>query len=186
MTIPLFYGIFFKKTPPWAAWTTMAAGMIPSIALRIILSNAERQANFFNALLSPAVAFSKQEISDLNIGFTSGVLFIICTLWYFGTMLFYKKENLDYVKQVDEFFEEMDTPIDKEMKDAEDFDNDVRQYVVLGNLCFIYGAFVLLLILIPNEMQARLCIAFCGLTIAGAGLIIRAVGAWRKKKLLVK
>ena len=37
MTIPLFYGIFFKKTPAWAAWSTMAAGMIPSIALRIIL-----------------------------------------------------------------------------------------------------------------------------------------------------
>jgi hypothetical protein len=82
---------------------------------------------------------------------------------------------------VDDFFVEMDTPIDKELKDAEDFDNDARQYTVLGNLCMIYGAFVLSLMLIPNPMQARYCILFCGATIAGAGLIIRTIGAYKRK-----
>jgi SSS family solute:Na+ symporter len=183
MTIPLFYGIFFKKTPPWAAWSTMAAGMVPSIILRIILRDAEHQASFFNAIFSPASPFSAQEIKDLNIGFTTGVLFFICTAWYFGTMLFYRKDKKEYVKQVDDFFTEMNTPIDKELKDAEDFDNDARQYVVLGNLCMIYGAFVLSLLFIPNEMQARLCIVFCGLTIGGAGLIIRAIGAHKRRNL---
>ena len=139
---------------------------------------------FFNAILSPAVPFNSQEISDLNIGFTTAALFIICTAWYFGTMLFYRRDKKEYVKQVDDFFVEMNSPIDKELKDAEDFDNDARQYTVLGNLCMIYGAFVLLLMLIPNEMLARMCIAFCGLTITGAGLIIRTIGTYKKKKIL--
>ncbi len=183
MTIPLFYGIFFKRTPPWAAWSTMAAGMIPSIAMRIILRDTEHARNFFSAIFPTAVAFNDQEISDLNIGFTTAVLFVVCTAWYFGTMLFYKKENKEYVEQVDDFYAEMNTPIDKELKDAEDFDNDTRQYTVLGNLCMIYGAFVLSLLIIPNEMQARFCILFCGSTIAGAGLIIRTIGAYKKRKL---
>ena len=75
----------------------------------------------------------------------------------------------------------MNTPIDKDVKDADDFDNDARQYAVLGNLCMIYGAFVLLLMLIPNPMQARFCIAFCGWIIAGAGLIIRTIGVYKRK-----
>jgi solute:Na+ symporter, SSS family len=112
----------------------------------------------------------------LIIGFTTAVLFSICTACYFATMLFYRKDKKDYVKQVDDFFEEMDTPIDKESTDAEDFDNDARQYTVLGNLCMIYGAFVLALMLIPNPAQARYCILFCGSIIAGAGFIIRTIG----------
>jgi len=181
MTMPLFYGIFFKRTPPWAAWTTMAAGMVPSIALRIILRDAAHQASFFNWLFSPASPFSTQEIKDLNIGFTTGVLFFVCTAWYFATMLFYRKDRKAYVKQVDDFFDEMNTPIDKESTDAEDFDNDARQYTVLGNLCMIYGVFVLALMLIPNPAQARYCIAFCGSVIAGAGLIIRTIGSYKRK-----
>jgi Na+/proline symporter len=180
MTIPLFYGIFFKKTPSWAAWSTMLAGMIPSITMRIILRDAEHQRNFFNSIFSTATAFNKQEISDLNIGFTTAVLFIVCTAWYLGTTLFYRKDKQEYVKQVDDFFEEMDTPIDKELKDADHFDNDARQYIVLGNLCMIYGTFVLSLMLIPNPMLARYCIMFCGLTIAGAGLIIRTIGGYKR------
>jgi Na+/proline symporter len=181
MTIPLFYGIFFKKTPSWAAWSTMAAGMIPSIAMRIVLRDSAHQFSFFSSIIPIAAAFNDQEISDLNIGFTTAVLFFVCTAWYFGTMLFYRKDKQEYVKQVDDFFVEMNSPIDKELKDADDFDNDARQYVVLGNLCMIYGAFVLSLMLIPNPMQARYCILFCGAIIAGAGLIIRTIGAYKRK-----
>ena len=181
MTIPLFYGIFIKRTPSWAAWSTMAAGMIPSVAMRIVLRDLEHQRSFFSSIIPAVTAFNDQEISDINIGFTTAVLFCVCTAWYFGTMLFYRKDKHEYVKQVDDFFVEMNTPIDKDAKDAEDFDNDARQYTVLGNLCMIYGAFVLALMLIPNPMEARYCIAFCGSVIAGAGLIIRTIGAHKRK-----
>ena len=182
MTIPLFYGIFFKKTPSWAAWSTMLVGIIPSITMLILFWEPANAAAMFNREFSPDKPFAGQEIPDMILAVTTGGLFAICTIWYFGTMLFYRKDKQEYVKQVDAFFEEMNTPIDKAVE-SDDFDNDVRQYAVLGNLCLIYGAFVLLLILIPNPMQARLCITFCGCMIAGAGLIIKAIGAYKKRKL---
>ncbi|MFC1766620.1 hypothetical protein ACFL6U_31655, partial [Planctomycetota bacterium] len=36
MAVPLFLGIFIKKTPAWSGWTTMVAGFIPAILLTLI------------------------------------------------------------------------------------------------------------------------------------------------------
>ena len=34
--MPLFLGIFFKKTPPWAGWSTMVAGFVPAAILGLL------------------------------------------------------------------------------------------------------------------------------------------------------
>jgi hypothetical protein len=49
-------------------------------------------------------------------------------------------------------------------------------YVMLGQLCLVYGAFVLLLILIPNGLEGRACFIFCGGIIFVTGLILRQLG----------
>ena len=66
-------------------------------------------------------------------------------------MLFYRKDEQPYVEQVDDFFKDMATPIQPEEQELGDHDNESRQCTVLGNLCLVYGAFILLLVLIPNE-----------------------------------
>jgi Na+/proline symporter len=179
--VPLFLGIFVKKTPSWSGWSTMVVGFMVSILLRILFLQIPPE-KFFNSILSPAVSLTKREAGDLNIATTTAVLFIVTFSWFFLTKLFYKKEDSQYVKQVDDFFEEINTPIDIEKEHGPAYDSDSRQYTVLGILCFAYGVFVLLLMLIPNSLQARLCILFSGGVMAVMGFILSIIGFWFKKK----
>ncbi len=178
-TIPLFFGIFVKKTPAWSAWSTMLIGFVLAIALRIILTN-----DFISSLFSPQTVFTGQELNDLNIAITTGVLFVACTAWYFASMLFYKKGNKTYEAQVDAFFVEMNTPIQMEEEHLNEEENDSRQYIVLGRLCLIYGAFVMLLNLIPNDWQSRIYISICGSLILTVGIVLRAIGIRIRKKMI--
>lgn len=174
ITVPLFFGIFIKRTPAWTGWSTMAAGFSVSLLLRFVLTP-----DFFGRVLKTDTPFSKQELGDLNIAATTAVLFVVCIAWFFFTTLFYKKDKKAYVEQVDAFFEEMSTPIDMAVEHGSTYDSDSRQYGVLGILCLIYGAFILLLLLIPNSSQARMGILFCGGTIFLAGAILQ----WISRKL---
>jgi SSS family solute:Na+ symporter len=168
MTVPLFFGIFIKKTPAWAGWTTMVIGFIFSILLRFVLTIPK----LFDNLLSPESPFNKQELADLNIATTTAVLFFVCTTWFFITMLFYKKTYPQYDKQVNEFFVEMTTPVDTLAEHGSSYESDSRQYRVLGNLCLAYGGFMLLLLFIPNPPTAIYSILFCGLTMGIMGLVL--------------
>ena len=177
-TIPLFFGIFVKKTPSWSAWSTMLIGFILAIVLRIVLTP-----DFISSLFLPLDPFTGQELSDLNIAITTGVLFVVCTVWYFSSMLFYKRETEAYEKQVEKFFVEMDTPINMETEHLKERENDSRQYRVLGKLCLIYGGFVMLLNFIPNKWESRMYISICGILILVTGIILRNIGMKIKEKI---
>jgi len=87
--------------------------------------------------------------------------------------LFYRKDEKPYVDQVDEFFTDMATPVQTHELELGDHDNESRQCTVLGNLCLVYGAFILLLIFIPNELSGRLIIFCCGAIITSIGLLLK-------------
>ncbi len=185
MTVPQFLGMFVRRTPPWAGWSTMVAGFIVSIGLRFALT-----ADLFNALFSPAAPFSPRELGDLNIATTTAALFAVCASWFFATKLFYRRTSGEYERQVDQFFAEMKTPIDRAIERVPENDDD-RQRRVLGDLCLVYGGFVMSLLLIPNSAQARLLILFCGLLLAAPGAVMRVKsrrlknrGAENKESLL--
>ena len=59
----------------------------------------------------------------------------------------------------EDFFEQMKKPVDfaREVGPG----NDAQQYRTLGLMCLIYGAFIFLLVLIPNPPGGRLGMAFC-------------------------
>jgi SSS family solute:Na+ symporter len=154
----------------------MAVGFTFSVLLRFVL-----KPELFNSLFSPSSPFNKQELADLNIAATTAVLFAVCIGWFFMTMLFYKKNNPQYDKQVDDFFVEMKTPVDTEAEHGPSYDSDSRQYRVLGNLCLVYGGFVLLMLLIPNPATAMYSILFCGLTMVITGLLLVLKGRRLKK-----
>jgi solute:Na+ symporter, SSS family len=181
MTLPQFLGMFIRRTPPWAGWSTMMVGFIASISLRFLLT-----ADLFNALFSPAVPFSPRELGDLNIATTTAALFAVCFSWFFATKLFYRQTGGSYEQQVDQFFAEMKTPIDEAMDRGPEDDGDDRQYRALGNLCLIYGGFVLLLLLLPNSAQARQCILFCGLSLAAPGVVMLVKGRRLKRRAAEK
>ncbi len=168
--IPLFFGMFVKRTPAWTGWSTLVVGFLFALLLRVNLTP-----EFMTSLFHPRTPFGEQEFADLKIALTTGVLATVCTGWFFLTMLFYRHEGTDYARQVDEFFVEMSTPVNTVEEHGPSYDNDARQYNVLGLLCLIYGSFVLLLMLVPNEMNERLMILLVGGVIALAGLILKGI-----------
>ncbi len=185
LTVPLFLGIFFKKTPPWAGWSTMVAGFVPAAVLVLLFKvdpvvqwlwrNPEMTTNDVIIMIWRAPDLNTREIDYLKIAITTGVVAVICAGWFFLTMLFYRKDEKPYVDQVDEFFKDMTTPVQADELELGDHDNESRQCAVLGNLCLVYGTFIILLILIPNEPAGRLIIFCCGIIISMIGFILKAL-----------
>ncbi len=185
LAVPLFLGIFFKKTPPWAGWSTMMAGFVPAAILGLLFKvnpvvqwlwqNPEMTTDDVIRMIWQTPDLNAREIGDLKIAITTGVVAVICTGWFFLTMLFYRKDEKPYVDQVEEFFTDIATPVQAHELELGDHDNESRQCTVLGNLCLVYGTFILLLILIPNELTGRLIIFCCGVIITGIGLFLKTL-----------
>lgn len=167
-TVPLFLGMFVRRTPHWAAWSTTVVGLIFSVILRLVLTEP-----FINRVFSPATPFSPRELADLDIAITTGVLLAVCISWFISTMLFLRREDRAHADQVGRFFTDMMTPIDPAVEHGPSHTRDAVQYRVLGSQAIIYGCFVYLLLLIPNSVTARLCILFCATLLAGAGAVMR-------------
>ncbi|MBN1361102.1 MAG: hypothetical protein JW993_10935 [Sedimentisphaerales bacterium] len=194
LAVPLFLGIFFKKTPPWAGWSTMLAGFIPATIIGLLFQvdkmvqwlsgNADMTSGDLVKLLWRKADLNAREIGDLKIAITTGVVAAICCGWFFLTMLFYRKDDKEYTEQVDRFFEDMATPIKTHENELSVYDNDARQYRVLGRLCLVYGAFVSLLVLIPNPFAGRVMIFFCGAVVAGVGLILKCLSKTRRETVM--
>lgn len=174
--LPLTYGMFIKKTPEWTGWSTMVAGFVMSVAARFILTH-----EFMQSIWGQGSPLTARELGDLNIALTTGSIFIVCNVWFFFSMLFYKKTKPEYRERVDEFFTEINTPIDRADEHEPDYEGDKRQYSVLSSLCLAYGGLTLLLLAVPNGMKERLLILCCGGFVVLVGVILRAIG---RKKIL--
>jgi solute:Na+ symporter, SSS family len=189
-TIPLFFGIFVKRTPDWSAWSTMAIGFVAALWLRLG-NRIDRVTETFwgwlglyeptRAWFDTGIPLNAQEAGDTNIALTTAILFLLCTGWYFFTMLFARKDTGEE-QHADAFFREMNTPIDPAEEHVPAYDNDARQYGVLANLCLIYGGFILALLLLPNEKTGYICLLACGGGIMLVGLLLRWIGARVRRK----
>ena len=78
-----------------------------------------------------------------------------------GTRFLAKTSAGKYHEKVDAFFTKMNTPVDYE-KEHGHKGNDTTQFKILGYMCLVYGGFISLLALIPNEWIGRLCFVFVG------------------------
>ena len=185
LAVPLFLGIFFKKTPPWAGWSTMLAGFVPAAILGLLFKvdpfvrwlwqDTNMTTDNVIRMIWQTADLNAREIGDLKIAITTGVVAVICAGWFFVTMLFYRKDEQPYVEQVDDFFEDMATPIQPEEQELGGHDDESRQCAVLSNLCLVYGGFVLLLVLIPNPLAGRLIILCCSSIVAAIGLFLKSL-----------
>ncbi len=171
--IPLFYGIFVKRVPAWSAWSTVLVGMTLGGLVQWKLSS-----DVVAQLLGYDTGLTDLESSNLLIGVTTGVNFGGCTLWFFGTMLFWKYANEPYKQQVEEFFDTMHTPVDVVAENVPGWDVDRMHYQVLGFMCMAYGGLICLLALLPNDLSGRLAFLFCGGIIGGLGVVF----AWISKR----
>lgn len=122
---------------------------------------------------------SEGERSDLLLAVTAPGTAAIGIGCFFGSALFHRRSSREHQSRVERMFAKLRTPV-KAAPDAHLSDKPV--YRLLGRPCTVYGAFVLLLVLIPNGIVGRLCFVFVGGVIGGAGVVLHRI-ARRKARL---
>jgi len=172
MIIPMVWGILYRKTPGWSAWSTVIFSMTVAFCVQQYLEPAT-VANWFGI-----EALNNME--GKHIGFiSSGIITIVAgSCWYLFTGLFYKQTtNKSFRANVDSFFKDINTPIDHVAEHS--VNQDATQYKFMGILCLIYGGIMMLGFVIPNILADRLIFIWCGGTIALIGAILFTV--YKKK-----
>jgi len=165
-SIPLVLGIFVKRVPPWAAWTTVLVGFAVSFVVKNVVDP-----DLFRRVMGMEEGLSSDE-SNFYFYMASVLANVaICGGWFLTTTLFYRRSSPEFKKREGEFFTRMQTPV---LDRAEHEESDRRQRVMLGNLCFLYGGLIMLMTLIPNSWEGRLCFLFCGGVVAATGWRLRA------------
>jgi Na+/proline symporter len=166
LALPLIYGLFYKRTPGWSAWSTaLVAGAASWLLGHYVTPEV------FQQWVGWTKPLSADEATYLKLAVTTlGGTVIVGSAWYFFTSLFYKASPQEYHARVDAFFQNLRTPVDKHGVGGV----QTAVYKLLGALCMVYGGFILLLILIPNRFSGRLAFLFCGGVIFGVGAILFA------------
>ncbi len=181
LTIPVFLGLFYKRTPGWSAWGTALVGFGYS-AWANFSFKARLEAPDFLAQLPvfarevlghPERALTGAERADLLLVVTALGTLLVTSVVFFGSALFFGRPAAAADRERAEgFFTNLQTPL-KPKEDAAVSDEPV--YRMLGVLCMVYGGFILLLMLIPNGLAGRLCFLFVGGVISAAGVVLYRV-----------
>lgn len=175
-SIPLVLGMFVKRVPPWAAWSTVLVGFAVSFTVKNVLDP-----DLFRVAVGLESEMTKAERSSFYFYMASVLsIVVIAGGWYLLTTLFYQTSSAASQERDAAFFERMNTPL----IDPEDTDEtaaldqrDAQQRALLGKLCLVYGGCIMLMALIPNPLEGRLCFLFCGGVVAVTGACLRAGAA---------
>ncbi len=189
MAIPLFFGIFIKRTPPWAGWSSMVLGIVTGLLMQPATIGGWQWKGLVNGdliqrMFSVTPAFNGTETNDLRVALTTFVVFAVTFGWFMLSIPFAAKSSEKYKAQVDAFFERMDTPIDPVAEGVTGWSEDRKHYHIMGVLCMLYGGFIVALMFLPNPMWGRLCFLFCGGVIAALGLVLYGISR-RKVELVI-
>ncbi|XHR27578.1 MAG: hypothetical protein ACFUZC_16735 [Chthoniobacteraceae bacterium] len=175
LAVPLSIGLFYKRTPAWSSWTTVLIGLATSFAAKF-LTKPEMIA-WIPGLNGP---FKPEELTQYYLFATAAGVALVCVAWFFFTSLFYEAAPAEYKASVEEFFDHLKTPVND--LDAEQTKENHRIVGTIGYLCLIFGAFVLLMIAVPNPAIQRLGFVFCGGVIASVGAILVALSKAARRK----
>jgi len=167
-SIPLVLGMFVKRVPPWAAWTTVLIGFGVSFAVKNVVDP-----DLFRQVLGLEGELTTNEKTFYF--YTASVLAnaVIAGGWYMFTTRFYQHSSSASQQRDAEFFERMNKPLITEDGPVDPDSIDSRQRALLGKLCLFYGGFIMLMALIPNVFQGRMCFLFCGGVVAVTGWCLR-------------
>ena len=166
MAIPLCFALYWKRTPPWAAWSTVLIGLTASFCVKFLLK-PEMFDWFPGGLGGP---YTVEETTQFYVFATVIIVGSVCSIWFFGSSIFYKNSPQEYKDRVDEFFHRVHTPVSVEEEERLEENNTIAQ--MIGKLCLVNGSFVCLLSLIPNSFGGRLCFLACGGVMVAAGALI--------------
>lgn len=169
MAVPLVWGLLYKKTPGWSAWSSALVGFSVAMTAQTFLKPEHVQ----HVMGWEKPLTLDREWPDVRLAVDTLGAVIAGTVWFFATTLCYPRNpalSAD-ASRIETFFEALRTPVVAEREVQVNYDGVL--YRMLGMLFLIFGVFVTLLMLIPNSLQGRLCFAFCGGTILLTGMILR-------------
>ncbi|HEY1719178.1 MAG TPA: transporter [Verrucomicrobiae bacterium] len=172
VALPLIFGMYYKRTPGWSAWSTVLVGGVVSFLLGTFI-----RPEMFQHFMGWKQPLNGDEKTYLLLATTTFGTVVIGSGWYFFTGLFYESSSKEYKSSVETFFKNLHTPVDKHAEAGV----QTSIYKLLGGLCLVYGVFILLLMLIPNKFTGRLCFLFCGGIIFGVGAVLLAISKRRNK-----
>ncbi len=173
--VPLFAGIFIRKTPKWAPWVTVVFGMFVSYMVFEVFTPSVVGGWFGIEHLTG------RESSDLRV-ITTIAAHLIFTLGFFClTTLWYNPDKDPYKQETEAFFEDVDTECVAAEGQSE-FDR--MQRAKLGMLVQIMGYGLLLMVLIPNPMWGRVMFLICALIILLVGYGLKRSAKLGDKQVL--
>jgi len=175
LSIPMLLGLFIRKAPKWSAWSTVIVGLAISQTISLTYNPV-----WIEKLFSIGRELNVREAGDAQVALTAFSVLTGCLIWYFSAMLLAKKNTPEFQKQVDEFFDDVNRPIDLIKENVPD--TDTAQYRAISFICFIYGSFILLLTLVPNSFGGRLSFVFCGGFVLLVGWMLRMAAVRTEKK----
>lgn len=170
LTVALFMGIFVRNTPAWSGWSTIVFGIVLSVIQYNIIP-MESVGEFLTPLLGETLY---DYFVTNKFTFTNIVTAPLSCLFFVWTRRFYKEKEAapEYVESLREFTRRIETPVDFEKEVGDD--NTPQQARLMGLLALTYGAFISLVILVPNPISGRVSIASCAavMLLVGGGLLL--------------
>jgi Na+/proline symporter len=175
VSVPLIWATIIRRAPAWAGWSTVLVGFVSSLVAKYVLTP-----DWFVRVMGWSTGPTPREASDW--GTLSGVLLntVVCTAWFLASCWFHRTRSEAEKTRVANFFKQMATPVDFEREVGSG--NDAQQCRVLGLMCLVYGAFMLLMVLVPNSPGGRFGMFCCAASIFGVGAILH----WNAKRLKAK
>ncbi|NGZ13405.1 transporter [Vibrio aestuarianus] len=177
MLIPVLLGMWVRKTPDWAGWTTLIVGGVVSYVFGISL-----QASDIEHLFGLDQALTGREWADLKVGLSLAAHVVLTGGFFLLTTRFYKGLSPEREKEVDQLFENWNTPLIAQGEEQQNL--DTKQRSMLGNLICTAGFGILTMALIPNEPTGRLLFLLCGSIVLTVGILL--VNAARKNSVTSK
>lgn len=154
-SIPLVLGLFVTRVPPWAAWTTVLIGLGVSFLVKIVLDP-----DLFRQLMGLESALTSKETAFYFYFYFYLVSVlgnvVIAGGWYLFTTRFYESSSEESQSRDAAFFERMETPLISTDDSAKSDESDFQQRALLGKMCLVYGGCIMLMVLIPYDIQGRL------------------------------
>ncbi|HFK4065280.1 TPA: transporter [Kluyvera ascorbata] len=162
--VPLFFGMFIRKTPDWSGWGTVLFGLLVSFTITHWITVKD-------VTDAMELTLTNRELKDL-----SAVWNIFCHLVFTGgffclSALFWHEPTQARASVLNTFFVNMETPV---LADHEQDAFDRMQRNKIGKISLAMGLCMLLLILIPNPLWGRLLFLF-----SAAAIILFGYVLWR-------
>lgn len=151
--VPLFWCLLVRRSPDWAAWSTVAICCMVGLAVSLLPGSAWAAGlppDGLGAWLAWARANSYIAITLANAGVGSA--------WFLGASL-WRGHAASARRQAE--MREFHATLRTDIRPDETLPPDHRRHLGIARMCFIYGGFILVLALFAGGLAARLGLLSC-------------------------